>query len=469
MKDFKDYFKAKRITVMRIGLIGRGIGDTAFMAEAGAEILVVDDASQAIMQPAVDALQDFKNITFKFGPYQNTDFENCDFVLVGAGAPLDLPCLVHARSVGTRLVQSAALFALLSGVPIIGVTGTRGKSTVTHMIHHVLTQTTEGAPVLLGGNVRGVSNLQLLKEVEEDSLAVMELDSWQLQGFGWAKISPHIAVFTTFMEDHMNYYIKRDPNTTTSPREVEYGAGMDAYFADKANIFWYQEESGVFVTTQEVCARAQAFMKKEGEEFHQEIKLVDASLLPEDCILAMPGEHNRLNAALATEALRATGLTDEEIFEGLATFPGVPGRLEYLGELNGIRIYNDNNATTPQATIEGLKAVSKDKNCVLIAGGADKDIDLTSLVSAIETYARYVILLAGTGTEKLRNALISIDSVNRINLPFTSLKEAIDTALAKCEHGDVLLFSPGFASFGMFVNEYDRNDQFVKIIRDLQR
>ncbi len=446
----KDYFDGKKITVMRIGLIGRGIGDAAYMASAGAEILVVDDASQAVMQPAVDALQAYTNITFKFGPYENCDFENCDFVLVGAGAPLDLPCLQHAQKIGTPLVQSAALFAKLSGIPIIGVTGTRGKSTTTHMIHHVLSQVTDGAPVLLGGNVRGVSNLQLLTDVHDDSIAVMELDSWQLQGFGWAEMSPLISVFTNFMEDHMNYYCKGDLS-----RE----AAMDAYFADKANIFRYQEEGGVLVTTQEVFTRIQAFMKEKGEELRQEIRLVDDSILPDDCLLAMPGAHNRLNAALATEALRATGLEDEEIFDGLATFPGVPGRLEYLGEKDGVRIYNDNNATTPTATMRGIEAVQNGKNIILIAGGAYKDVDPLPLVPVIEEYCKKVCFLTGTGTDKIKDAVVSE--------VFDSMKEAVEAGLAAGEPGDVLLFSPGFASFGMFRNEYDRNDQFVSLVTKL--
>ena len=100
--------------------------------------------------------------------------------------------------------MSADLFAELSGVLMIGVTGTRGKSTVTHMVHAILTEA--GKKVLLGGNVRGVSTLSLLNEVTPEHIAVLELDSWQLQGFGEAKISPHIAVFTTLYPDHLNYY-----------------------------------------------------------------------------------------------------------------------------------------------------------------------------------------------------------------------------------------------------------------------
>ena len=439
------YFKGKKVTVMRIGLLGRGVGDAAFLAEAGAQVQVVDDAPAAEMQPSVDALKGYDNIEFAFGPYEERHFTEADYVLVGAGAPLDLPVLAAARAAGVSLKQSAAWFAELSGIPVIGVTGTRGKSTVTHMIHHVLSEVT-GEPVLLGGNIRGVSNLQLLKDVQEDSLAVMELDSWQLQGWGWAKMSPQIAVFTCFMEDHLNYYM------TAGRSKAE---AMDVYFADKANIFKYQEESGVLVTTPEVFERAK---QMSGVTLGQAVVLADASSIPEDSLLAMPGEHNRLNAALAYEALKAVSLTDEEIFPALASFSGVEGRLQYLGERDGVKIYNDNNSTTPQATIAGLEAVGNgdDKNVILIAGGAYKNIDPTPLIEAAATYCKKVVLLPGTGTDRIKDQL-EAEVVE-------SVAAAVKAGLASGQPGDVLLFSPGFASFGLFKNEYERNDAFLEAV-----
>ena len=439
---YGESFKGKKVTVMRIGLIGRGIGDTAYMAEAGAIITVADAAPQEVMQGAVDALSSYSNITFKFGPYNFADFKDADFVLVGAGAPLDEPVLVACNDAGIPLKQSAALFAELSEIPIIGITGTRGKSTVTHMIHHVLTTVFDG-PVLLGGNVRGLSNLQLLKQVTDEAVAVMELDSWQLQGFGWAKRSPQVAVFTNFMEDHMNYYHN----------------DMETYFADKANIFKYQEDTDTLVTTPEVFEWAK---KLPGATLGQEVILVDASVIPEDANLAMPGEHNRLNAALALEALKALGLEEEEIFSGLASFPGVEGRLQYLGEIDDIKIYNDNNATTPQAVIMGMKAVgnSDDKNVIWIGGGAAKEIDTTKLLETIPVYCKKVVLLTGTGTDTIKDK-VECEVVE-------SMEAAVKAGIAMGDPGDVLLFSPGFASFGMYKNEYERNDDFVRVVNGLQ-
>jgi len=443
--NFQSFFKDKKVTVLRIGLLGRGIGDTRYMAEAGAEVTVVDAADQVVMQPAVDALSEFPNVQFKFGPYDFTDFKEADFVLVGAGTPIEEPVLAQCRENGIALKQSAALFAELTDVPIIGVTGTRGKSTVTHMIHHVLQTVTDGE-VLLGGNVRNVSNLQLLNDVQEDSLAVMELDSWQLQGWGWAKKSPLIAVFTNFMEDHLNYYQKEGMTKEDA---------MQLYFADKANIFRFQDESGVFVTVPEVFERAKSL---EGVSLGQEVVLADDSVLPEDMLLSMPGEHNRLNAGLAYSALKAVSLSPEEIFHGLATFPGVPGRLEYLGERQDVKIYNDNNSTTPQATIQGLRAVgnSEDKNVILIAGGSYKSLDPMPMIEEIQKYCKQVVLLPGAGTDMIKDEVEATVA--------TDMAEAVTTAMENGLPGDVLLFSPGFASFGLFKNEYERNDAFVECV-----
>jgi UDP-N-acetylmuramoylalanine--D-glutamate ligase len=442
--DFAAVFRGKKITVMGLGLLGRGVGDADFLATAGAELIVTDLKTEAQLSESVAKLRTHANIRFVLGEHRTEDFEGRDMILVAAGVPMDSPYLAHARKAGVRLVQSAALFAELSGVPMIGVTGTRGKSTTTAMIAHII-ETVTGEPVIKGGNIRGVSNLQLLHEVREGSLAVFELDSWQLQGFGWSGISPQVAVFTTFMDDHLNYY-KGD---------------TDAYFADKANIFINQDDDGVLVTTPVVFERAKRFATTRDITLGQEVILADSSMIPEDAALSMPGEHNRLNAALALAACRSISLSDEEIFDALARFPGVEGRLQLLATQDGVKIYNDNNATTPQATIAGLEALDSGKqSIVLIAGGADKNIAVAPLADAIRTHCKKVILLPGTGTDKLQAALEDTD----ISVAVPDLAYAFSEAKRHAIAGDVVLFSPAFASFGLFVNEYDRNDQFVTLV-----
>lgn len=425
---------------MGLGLLGRGVGDAAFLAECGAQVIVTDLKSKEELAESVARLEQYENITFVLGEHREEDFKGRDFILVAAGVPQDSHYLSVARMQGIPLKQSAAWFAELSKVPVVGVTGTRGKSTVTAMIHHTLSVVT-GEKVLLGGNVRGLSNLQLLKEVKEDSLCVMELDSWQLQGWGWNNMSPQIAVFTNFMEDHQNYY-----------------HSMDKYFLDKAQIFLHQEDSDVLVTTPEVFERIKTLPGSLG----QQVLLVDASVIPEDANLAMPGEHNRLNAALAYKALEALSLSEEEIFSGLASFPGVEGRLQYVGEVHGVKVYNDNNATTPQATVEGLKAIGGTNNMVLIIGGTDKELDLGQLPAAIQKHCAHVILYSGSGTEKLKEVLPKNVSFEEHD----TLTACVEAAIATAVTGNVILFSPAFASFNKeFKNEYERNDAFLQSLK----
>jgi len=428
---------------MGLGLLGRAVGDAAFLAECGAELIVTDLKTEDQLAESLEKLKDFSNIQFTLGEHKMEDFEDRDMILVAAGVPSDSPYLAHARAAGIRLVQSAALFAELSKIPMIGITGTRGKSTTTAMVAHIVEVVT-GETIIKGGNVRGVSNLQLLKEVKADSLAVFELDSWQLQGFGWAGISPQIAVFTTFMDDHANYY-KGDTG---------------AYFADKANIFINQDDSGIFITTPEVFETAKEFARGRDITLGQEVVLVDKSIIPDDAILSIPGEHNRLNAALAVAACRSIGLSDDEIFDALASFPGLEGRLQLVANRDGVKIYNDNNSTTPQATIAGLKAVGEANDVVLIVGGSDKNIALDGLPEAIAKYCAHVVLYSGTGTDKLKQLLSEVTYEEH-----GTLEEAVQGAIATAQSGNVILFSPGFASFGKeFKNEYDRNDQFISLI-----
>ena len=229
MERYRKYFAGKKITVIGLGLLGRAAGDIEFLAECGAELIVTDKKTKAELAESVARLSRFPHIAFILGEHRLEDFRGRDFVLKGAGIPLDSPYIAEARKNGVPIEMSTALFVRLSGVTAVGVTGTRGKSTTTHLIYEILRLS--GKKVLLGGNVRGVSTLALLPHVTTNSVAVLELDSWQLQGFHESKISPHISVFTNFLDDHLNYY-KND---------------TDLYFEDKTAIFRYQKNTDFLV------------------------------------------------------------------------------------------------------------------------------------------------------------------------------------------------------------------------------
>ncbi len=182
--------------------------------------------------------------------------------------------------------------------------------------------------------------------------------------------------------------------------------------------------------------------------------------LPKERDIAIPGEHNRFNAACAAEVLRKLALSEEEIQAGIESFQGVEGRLQLVREIRGVKIYNDNNATTPEATIAALKALHTEKNIILIMGGSDKGLDMSTLLYEIAGTCKRVILLAGSGTDRITPFMQDFSV-------FDSLDSAVKEALQSATEGDVILFSPAFASFGMFTNEYERNDQFLSIVESL--
>ncbi len=434
--DFRQFFKGKRITLMGLGLLGRGVGDAAFLAKCGARVLVTDKKSATDLASSIKKLKKYPNMRFALGGHKTKDFQNADMVIKAAGVPLDSLFIKEARKNKALVYMSTALFVKLlpPDVTVVGVTGTRGKTTTTILIYEILTAAKKR--VHLGGNVRGVSTLALLPKVKSGDFVVLELDSWQLQGFRDLKISPQIAVFTTLFSDHMNYY-----------------GTMEKYFHDKTAIFAYQKKEDVCIAGEQVFP----LVRKNA---------VRAARLPKEWKLALPGTHNRMNAACALAATDALGVPRTIAKKAIENFRGVPGRLEFVSETRGVKIYNDTTATTPDATVAALRALgSKKKNIILIAGGADKGLDMSALAQEISRCCKAVVFLAGSGTEKLTYNLKPIT----YNLTKTrTLKIALDHAVRSARIGDTILFSPAFASFDMFKNEYDRGERFNRLVRRLK-
>lgn len=435
-------FEGKKITVMGLGLLGRGVGDVEFLANCGAEIVVTDKKTSDELAVSVKKLEHFKNVAFHLGGHDMADFTDADMVLKAAGVPLNSPEIAAAQKAGVPVMMSTALFAKYAsemGATIVGVTGTRAKSTVTHMIYRTLVRA--GKHALLGGNIRGKSTLAMLHSVKKGDVAVLELDSWQLQGFGELKISPHIAVVTNLSADHLNYY-----------------PDMETYFADKTNIFKFQTKDDKLIVGTSIAERVAATKPSVGA--------MTPVPLPHDWKLRVVGEHNRENAALAAAVLMALGLSDEEVKDGLESFEGVEGRLQFLRDVNGVKIYNDNNSTTPTATIAALRAVGDQhkKGVVLIMGGDDKGLDMSELIQEIPKWCSKVVLFKERGSERIREDIFALQPAVQV-YEEEGLKATVVRAFQVAEPGETVLYSPAFASFGKyFKNEFDRNDQFLKIV-----
>ncbi len=466
--------------MLGLGLLGRGIGDAVYMAKYCDELIITDKKTEVELQASIDSVKaklsdaNFAKIKFIFGEHRLEDFRGRDFIIKSAGVPLDNIYVAEAVKNNVPVYMSAALALMLiklgidgSSIRTIGITGTRGKSTVTAAIYSTLKEIMPNIGVHLAGNVRGVANLPVLEKVHTGDVLVMELDSWQLQGFGTLKISPHVSVFTNFLDDHLNYY--------HNDRQL--------YFNDKANIFKYQSTKDFLIASSQSAIQIEKFNPKLTVESNYTLNNNAHIDIKSDLIVAdynqniiivnnnLIGSHNKVNILLAYYACLSLGLAGDQISNALSKFTGVEGRLEYMGNIldSRVSVYNDNNATNPDAVIAALKAVYEHWSLkpVLIAGGTDKGLDLEELASIIISHAAKVVLIAGTGTDKLMPLIH-----NKVDYAvYDTILECVDAAVKFSDgmSSGVILFSPGFASFSnYFNNEYERNDEFVKCIQALR-
>jgi len=445
--NYKDFFKGKKITLMGLGILGRGVNVAKFLAECGAELTITDLKTEDQLAPSLKKLSKFPKIKYVLGRHDPADFSGKDMVIKVAGAPLDSPYIAEAIKNNIPIEMDASLFAKLAGsVVIVGITGTRGKSTVTHLIYDIIKNS--GKRVCLGGNVKGLATLPLLKKVKEGDIVVMELDSWQLQGFADAKISPNIAVFTTFLPDHQNYY-KND---------------MEKYFSDKANIYRWQKDEDCLIAG---VKTAKLIKEKEKNSLKSRIIIADGKNIPRGWKIKLLGEHNLANVALAAEAARKLGVKESTIKKTVEKFKGLPGRLEFIREAKGVKYYNDTTATTPEAVMAALDSLKESKGkIILISGGADKNLEYDGYAKVVKKSVKVLALFRGLASNKI------ISELGKTKFPvevFDNMKAAMKFAVANAKNGDIVLLSPGAASFGVFKNEFDRGDQFNKAVKKLRK
>ncbi|OHA84132.1 MAG: UDP-N-acetylmuramoylalanine--D-glutamate ligase [Candidatus Yonathbacteria bacterium RIFOXYC2_FULL_47_9] len=433
--------------MLGLGLLGRGVNVAKFLAELGAELTITDLKDTQALAPSLKQLTKFKNIRYVLGEHDLEDFKNCDMVIKAAGVPLGSPYIAEAKKNDIPVEMDASLFAKFTPATIVGVTGTRGKSTVTHLLKHILDIAYPGH-VFVGGNVRGMATLPLLKKIKIGDVVILELDSWQMQGFGDAKISPHISVFTNFLPDHLNYY----------------KGNMKKYFDDKANIFKYQNEDGALIVGDQAAKEITELFKGKIKSI---VLVARKNIVPKTWKIKIPGEHNRANIACAMAVCQELDLDLQTIKKGVESFVGVPGRLELVRTVGGVKYYNDTTATTPDGNRVALTALKEKegKNIVLIAGGADKELDYTDMAKLVHKTVKGLVLIEGAATEKLLDLIPKKTSYPVFIVG--SMKDALRQAQDCAQKGDTILLSPGAASFGVFKNEFDRGDQFVKFVKNL--
>lgn len=450
---------------MGLGLHGGALAVVKWLLKYKAQITITDIKTRSQLKTTLEKIKNLPRahtINYSLGGHKMADFQNQDLIVQNPGVPPSSPYLVEARKNNIPIVNEAVLFFGLYPGWSIGVTGTRGKSTTATLIHKILK--TEIKSNVVTGNIATHPMFEVLDKLKVKSLPVVELSSWHLENMGQYKVSPHIAVVTNVLVDHLNRYdsfsaykkakqnivsnqLKNDIAVLNADNPHSYSFRKHT----KAKVYFYslkKKVKGVFVSKGAIY-----FSKGKGAELVMSISDIH-----------LPGEHNISNILAAITVAKLVGIKNSNISKAIKRFRGVSYRLEYKGELNGMKIYNDSTSTTPDATIAAIDAFS-DKNIILLAGGEDKELDYKVLAKKIKKQINFLLLLDGSGSDKLIKELKKI-KFNKKQAVFkiSSLKKAYQLAKAKSACNDIFLFSPAAASFNMFANEFDRAHQFDNLI-----
>lgn len=448
---------------MRIGIVGWGLeGQSAYrFYGAEHEYLIVNE------EPRDDFPMQDKKTQVQFVTTPRTPgltgnvsdlsyldgLEFCDKIIYTAPAAKNLEKKFgHDKDFWAKATTIQHIFFQeVRSKNIIGVTGTKGKGTTSTLIYEMLKAF--GKRVFLGGNI-GVPVLDFVRDVSPDDWVVLELSNFQLYNLTY---SPHIAVCLMIVPEHMDWH----PN-------------IDEYAEAKANLFRHQkpEDIAIYFADNEYSAKIASyspgkkipFFRRPGAYMDDAKVMVDGSEIIDKSEIKLLGEHNLQNICAALTAVWQVEQNRDAARRALASFSGLEHRLEFAGEIDGVKYIDDSFGTAPETTIVAIKAFEQPK--VIILGGSDKGADFTALAQEIKNSNVRQAIIIGQITDKITQALNNA-GFTAITTGLSSMTEIVDKARELAEPGDVVLLSTGAASFGMFKNYKDRGEQFKQAVAKL--
>jgi UDP-N-acetylmuramoylalanine--D-glutamate ligase len=471
----QNEFNNKKVVVAGVGKIPKGSLNSAsrFFSRAGARVIVTDAKPANDLKLGLRHLKGVKAV-FHLGGYRKKDFKTAEIVIKAQGNREQEPFLKDAERAGAYVTTDVGLFmSQIPFVPVVGVTGTRGKSTTTALIGEMIKA--DGSSTFVGGNIQ-VSPLNFLNSLWQDHkkgkccAIVLELSSWLLEGWKKEGIAPTVAVVTNTFPDHLNTY-------------SSYGS----YIGAKAEIFAAQDKDGIVVLNRDNAVTRKMIKSAKGKVFWFSLRPFkgtgvyvknntivfnhknEETVARLSDIKYLAGVHNLENILAAVAAAKLMGVKNSSIVKTLRSFRGLPDRQELIRIKSGVRYVNDTTATSPDGVVAALRTfgTSLKKKIVLIAGGKDKELDFKKMAQEIKKYVKDLILFDGTGTKKMITELKRIGYKYDIAPVVSDMKTAVKIASDMADRGDVVLLSPGAASFGLFKNEFDRGEQFKKAVRAL--
>lgn len=441
--------------VLVIGLGKTGLSCARYLSRLGEQVAVTDDRD---LPPGLAALtEELPDVALFLGRFEPVAFDNAEQIVVSPGVPLSHPLISEARARGVEVIGDIELFARAVSAPVLAITGSNGKSTVTTLVGEMARNA--GRNVKVGGNL-GTPALDLLPvdaiegEAEPD-LYVLELSSFQLEST-WT-LAPRAAVILNISPDHLDRYSGIDDYAKAKQR-IYRNAGLqvvnldDDYAARLAD----GNRPSIGFGVQSPMDGNYGVRDIDGRVW---LMRGDERLMPADEI-RMAGRHNLSNALAALALGDAMGLDREAMFDTLRTFGGLPHRTQWVAEADGVVWYNDSKGTNIGATLAAVQGM--DRPVVLIAGGQGKGADFTLLRAGLEGRLRAAVLL-GEDAPLIAAALEGMTRIARVD----SMESAVRTAAELARPGDAVLLSPACASFDMFKGYDHRGQVFMDAVRRL--
>jgi UDP-N-acetylmuramoylalanine--D-glutamate ligase len=454
-------YNDKKVLIFGLGLNDGGLGMAEYFLKQGAKVTITDSKTKEELAEPISVLSKYKDVTYHLGEHIEKDFIENDIIVRNPGIKPDNKYLKLARDSGKEIVMEMALFHKVAPCSTIGVTGTRGKSTTTALIYEIL-KAGYSNKVILGGNI-GKSAIREVSNLSKDDLAVLEISSFQLDGMGEAKVSPHIAVITNVYQDHINWhgsleeYINSKKKIFLNQSDNDY---LIVNLDDKVSSKFIDEAIGKVRTYSLKNKKADYFIDRKLNIYESGNKLLqlDSPILE--------GKHNYYNIIAAIAATRIYNIPVAIIKKVIENFEGIACRQEFVREINGVKYYNDTCATSVEAIMAMFDRFGPEYKgkIVMIAGGIDKGLDYSRIKRRMRKYLKALVLFEGTASERIDEQVGNhIDTYKY----YGTMQEGVDKAKELASSGDIVILCPGGSSFNMFINEFDRGNQFIEYVNSL--
>ena len=449
MKNITNFTNKK---VLVLGLAKSGESAARLLDKLGA-IVTVNDGKPFEENPAAQSLleEGIKVVTGGH-PLELLD-EDFELMVKNPGIPYDNAMVVRALEKKIPVITEVELAYLISEAPIIGITGSNGKTTTTTMIAQALTA--GGQNGLLSGNI-GFPASQVAQTASSKDTLVMELSSFQLMGI--EAFHPQIAVITNLMPTHLDYHGSVEDYAATK-WNIQKNMTADDYLVLNFNQDWAKEMAS---QTQATVMPFSTTEKVDGAYLEGDVLTFRGEAIMQAVEIGVPGSHNVENALATIAVAKLRGIDNQTIKEVLSAFGGVKHRLQYVGRVNEVAFYNDSKSTNILATQKALSGFDNSK-VILIVGGLDRGNEFDELVPDLKGLKKMVIL--GQSAPRVKRAA---DQAGVSYLDATDVRDAAHKAFAQAEPGDIVLLSPANASWDMYSNFEVRGDEFLAVFEELK-